>query len=95
MRLNPKKYAFSVKVGKFLKFMLTKQGIKANPIKCEAIINMKSLTSVREVQVLNDRLTALTQFISWLANNLLLFSICSKITNHLNGLMYMNKLSRS
>ena len=49
MRLNPKKYAFCVKVGKSLGFMLIKCGIKANLTKCQAIIDMKSLTSIREI----------------------------------------------
>ena len=49
MRLNPKKYAFGVKVEKFLGFMLTKQGIEANPTKCWTIIDMKSPTNVKEV----------------------------------------------
>ena len=35
MRLNPKKKsAFDVKAGKFLGFVLTEGGIKANPTKC-------------------------------------------------------------
>ena len=49
MRLNLKKYAFSVKSGKFLRFMLTERGIEANPTKCRAIIDMKSPTNVKEV----------------------------------------------
>ena len=50
MRLNPQKCAFAIKVGKFLGFMLTHRGIEANPDKCQAILEMKSLTSVKEVQ---------------------------------------------
>ena len=34
MRLNPKKCTFKVKVGKFLEFMLIKQGIEVDPTKC-------------------------------------------------------------
>ena len=34
MRLNLKKCVFSVKAGKFLKFMLIEWGIEANPTKC-------------------------------------------------------------
>ena len=37
MRLNPEKCIFGVQVGKFLRFMLTSRGIKANPDKCWAI----------------------------------------------------------
>ena len=49
MRLNLNKRAFGVKVGKFHGFMLTERGIEANPIKCQAIIGMKSLTNIKEV----------------------------------------------
>lgn len=33
MKLNLKKYAFGVSSGKFLSFMVTRQGIEANPEK--------------------------------------------------------------
>ncbi|MCH81899.1 hypothetical protein A2U01_0002693 [Trifolium medium] len=36
--------------GKFLGFMLTNRGIEANPEKCQAIIDMRSPTSVKEIQ---------------------------------------------
>ncbi|XP_057758865.1 uncharacterized protein LOC130979431 [Arachis stenosperma] len=38
MRLNPGKCAFGVTGDKFLDFMLTSRGVKANPKKCKAII---------------------------------------------------------
>jgi hypothetical protein len=50
MRLNPTKCSFGVQAGKFLGFMLTSRGIEANPEKCKAIIEMRSPTSVKEVQ---------------------------------------------
>ena len=68
--MNPKKCAFGVKSGKFLRFMLTERGIEANPTKCQVIIDMKSPANVKEVQALNDRLAVLTRFISRLVNNL-------------------------
>ncbi|RDX92672.1 Retrovirus-related Pol polyprotein from transposon 17.6, partial [Mucuna pruriens] len=34
LRLNPNKCSFGVRAGKFLGFMLTERGIKANPEKC-------------------------------------------------------------
>ena len=64
MKLNLKMCTFNVKVRKFLGFILTRLGKKANPAKCQAIINMKSPMNVREVQALSGRLTILTQFIS-------------------------------
>ncbi|KAK2455243.1 hypothetical protein QL285_002717 [Trifolium repens] len=62
MRLNPAKCSFGVQSGKFLGFMLTNRGIEANPDKCQAIIDMRSLTSVKEVQQLIGRIAALSRF---------------------------------
>jgi len=42
LRLNSEKCVFGVKDDKFLKFMLTHSIIKANPEKCQAIIDMRS-----------------------------------------------------
>jgi len=50
LKLNPEKCVFGVEVGKFLGFLLTERGIEANPRKCAAIIAMRSLISVKEVQ---------------------------------------------
>nr|KYP53330.1 Retrovirus-related Pol polyprotein from transposon opus [Cajanus cajan] len=52
MRLNPEKCVFGVSGGKFLGFMLSNRGIEANPDKCQAILDMKSLSSLKEVQKL-------------------------------------------
>ena len=45
-----KKSAFKVRARKFLGFMLMEQKIRANLAKCKVIIDMKSLTNVKEVQ---------------------------------------------
>ena len=50
LKLNPEKCVFGVEAGKFLGFLLTERGIKANREKCAAIIEMRSLISVKEVQ---------------------------------------------
>ncbi|PNX63328.1 hypothetical protein L195_g061572, partial [Trifolium pratense] len=44
--------------------MLTHRGIEANPEKCQAIIDMRSPTSVKEVQKLTGRIAALSRFLS-------------------------------
>jgi len=49
--------------GKFLGFMVTQRGIKTNPDKCEAIFNMRSPNSLKEVQWLNGKLVALSRFL--------------------------------
>ncbi|XP_019430743.1 PREDICTED: uncharacterized protein LOC109338065 [Lupinus angustifolius] len=61
MRLNPEKCTFGVEAGKFLGFLLTSRGIEANPSKCQAIIDMRSPRTVKEVQQLNGRLAALSR----------------------------------
>ncbi|KAL2230317.1 UNVERIFIED_CONTAM: Retrovirus-related Pol polyprotein from transposon [Sesamum indicum] len=52
MKLNPNKCTFGVGGGKFLGFMISERGIEANPEKIDAILNLKSPTSVKEVQKL-------------------------------------------
>ena len=64
MRLNPSKCSFGVSAGKFLGFMITQRGIEANPEKIRAIMEMKSPSTVREVQKLTGRLAALNRFLS-------------------------------
>ncbi|RDX71034.1 hypothetical protein CR513_49656, partial [Mucuna pruriens] len=52
LKLNPEKCSLGVQAGKFLGFMLIEPGIEANLEKCQAIINMRSPRTVREVQQL-------------------------------------------
>ena len=49
MKLNPAKCVFVVASGKFLGFLVSQQGIKANPDKMKAIIKVKSPKIVKEV----------------------------------------------
>ena len=49
MRLNPSKCVFGVVSGKFLGFMVSQRGIEANLEKVQAIINMTSPRTVKEV----------------------------------------------
>ncbi|GAA0141285.1 hypothetical protein LIER_02462 [Lithospermum erythrorhizon] len=64
LRINPEKCSFGVTSGKFLSFIIGKRGIKPNPDKIEAILNMKPPTSYKEVQRLTGCLIALSRFIS-------------------------------
>ncbi|XP_057452841.1 uncharacterized protein LOC130744695 [Lotus japonicus] len=63
MRLNPDKCTFGVRSGKFLGYMLTNRGIELNPDKCQAIMNMKSPRTVKEVQQLAGRMAAIGRFL--------------------------------
>ncbi|CAA0816686.1 Unknown protein, partial [Striga hermonthica] len=64
MVLNPKKCTFGVGSGKFLGYMVSQRGIKANPIKIQAILDLAPPTSIKGVQDLTGRLAALNRFIS-------------------------------
>ena len=64
MKLNPSKCVFGVASGKFLSFMVFQRGIEANPEKVQAIINMASPQTVKEVQKLIGKIAALNRFFS-------------------------------
>ena len=64
MKLNPSKCAFGVSSRKFLGFMVSHRGIEANHDKIQAILDMKPPQSVKEVQSLTGRVTALNKFVS-------------------------------
>ena len=59
MKLNPAKCVFVVALGKFLGFMVSQQGIEANPEKVKEIIEVKSPKTVKEVQSLIGKVAAL------------------------------------
>ena len=59
VKLNLEKYIFGVASGKFLIYLVTPQGIEANPDQISAILGMRSLTCVKEVHMLNGCLAAL------------------------------------
>ena len=60
MKLNPSKCAFGVNAGRFLGFMVTQRGIKANPAQLKFILESLAPSSRKEVQ----QLAALGRFIS-------------------------------
>ena len=64
MRLNPTKCAFRVAARKFLGFMVHERGIKANPEKIKAIIELGSPNTLQQAQGLIGRIAALNRFIS-------------------------------
>ncbi|XP_075659135.1 uncharacterized protein LOC142629018 [Castanea sativa] len=64
MKLNPSKCAFRVASRKFLGFMVFQRGIEANSEKVQAILDMTSPKTVKEVQKLTGRIAALNTFVS-------------------------------
>ena len=64
MKLNPSKCAFGVSSGKFLGFIVNQRGIEANPEKIQALLNMSSPRTVKDIQRLTGRIAALNRFVS-------------------------------
>jgi hypothetical protein len=64
MKLNPTKCAFGVSSGKFLGYMVSSRGIEENPKKIQAVLEMQSPKSTKQLQQLTGRLAALNRFIS-------------------------------
>ncbi|GKC04051.1 reverse transcriptase domain-containing protein, partial [Tanacetum coccineum] len=64
MKLNPKKCSFGVKEGKFLGYLVSSEGIRANPKKTKAVANMQSPRTLKEMQSLSGKLAALNRFLS-------------------------------
>jgi hypothetical protein len=64
MKLNASKCSFGVGSGKFLGYLISHKGIEANPIKVQALLDIKSPTCVKEVQKLTGMIAALNRFIS-------------------------------
>jgi hypothetical protein len=73
MKLNPAKCAFGVSSGKFLGYMVSSRGIEANPEKIQAVLEMQSPKSTKQLQQLTGRLAALNRFISRSTNKCLHF----------------------
>lgn len=59
MRLNLNKFSFGVQAGKFMGFMLTRQGIEATLDNFQVIRDMRSQTLLKEVLRLGVRITIL------------------------------------
>ncbi|GJU15802.1 putative nucleotidyltransferase, ribonuclease H [Tanacetum coccineum] len=63
MKLNPKKCSFGVEEGPFLGHVITKQGIKANPSKVKAFIDLDQPRTLKDIQSINGKLAALSWFL--------------------------------
>ena len=60
LHINPLKYVFGTGGGKFLSYLMTERGIKANPEKIKAILDMEPPKTIKEVQCLAGRVAALS-----------------------------------
>ncbi|GKB34016.1 reverse transcriptase domain-containing protein [Tanacetum coccineum] len=73
IKLNPKKCSFRVKEGKFLGYMVTSEGIRANPKKTKALADLQSSRTLKEMQSLSGKLAALNRFLAMSAERSLPF----------------------
>ncbi|GJS38676.1 reverse transcriptase domain-containing protein [Tanacetum coccineum] len=64
MKLNPKKYTFGAVEGMFLGHKITPEEIKPCPNKIEALLQLPSPRTIKEVHSLNGKLTSLNRFLS-------------------------------
>ncbi|GJV24045.1 reverse transcriptase domain-containing protein [Tanacetum coccineum] len=74
MKLNPIKCSFGVEEGPFLGYLITKQGIKANPSKVKETFDLEPPKMVKEIQSLNEKLASYKRFLQKVSIRLLLFS---------------------
>ena len=73
MRLNPTKYTLGVASSKFLGFIISQRGIKANPEKISAVLELSPPRTIAEVQYLTGNVVALSRFVSKSAERCLHF----------------------
>lgn len=73
MKLNSAKCAFSVSSEKFLGFMVSQRGIEENPEKVSDVLGMQLPQTIKQLQQLAGRISALNRFISRSTNKCLLF----------------------
>ncbi|GKE51657.1 hypothetical protein Tco_1486813 [Tanacetum coccineum] len=82
MKLNPKKCSFGMEEGKFLGYIVTLEGIRANPEKAKAVMDMPSPKTLKQMQSLSGKLAALNRFLSKSAERSLPFlDTLKKCTN--------------
>ena len=63
-KLNPTKCVFGVPSGKLLGFIVSHRGIEAIPEKINAVLNMETPASIKDVQNLTGCMAALNRFLS-------------------------------
>ncbi|GKC01248.1 reverse transcriptase domain-containing protein, partial [Tanacetum coccineum] len=82
MKLNPKKCLFGMEEGKFLGYIVTSEGIRANPEKAKVVMDMPSPRTLKQMQSLSGKLAALNRFLSKSAERSLPFlDTLKKCTN--------------
>jgi len=63
IRLNPHKCVFCVESGRLLRFIVSRQGIRVDPIKVESILNLPPPSTLCQLQSLQGKTNFLHRFI--------------------------------
>ena len=77
--LNPKKSLFGLEEGKLLGHIISKDGIRIDPARIEALLQMQHPSNIRELQAFLGKINFLRRFISNLAELILSLNIMLKI----------------
>ncbi|KAI3708072.1 hypothetical protein L2E82_37106 [Cichorium intybus] len=64
MKLNPAKCSFAVEEGQFLGYYITNNGIRPNPSKVQDLVETTTPATLKDMQGLNGKLTALGRFVA-------------------------------
>nr|GEZ29405.1 hypothetical protein [Tanacetum cinerariifolium] len=64
MKLNPKKCSFKIEEGKFLGYIVTSKGIRANPKKTKDVMDMPSLSNLKQMHSLSGKLATLNRLVA-------------------------------
>ena len=62
VRLNPHKFIFCVKLGHLLRFIIYREGIRVDPLKVEAILQLSPPRNIRHLQCLQGMVKFLHRF---------------------------------
>jgi hypothetical protein len=81
LKMNPLKCAFGVSAGKFLGFIIRKNGIEIDPKKIEAIKNVQTPTCKRDVKKIIGKVNFLRRFIANLSSKLIPFTPIVRLKN--------------
>ena len=80
IKLNSAKCTFGVEEGQFLGYIISPRGMKANPKKIQAILDMTSPKILTQTQSLNGKIVAHSRFLSRVADKS--FSFFKVIKSH-------------
>jgi hypothetical protein len=82
MKLNPQKCTFGMPAGQLLGYIISQQGIEANPLKIKAIEALEPPAELRDVQKFVGCLASLSRFVSRLGEKVMPLYQLMKKTDH-------------